>query len=298
MNELRKTVSHSEVETYLKCERAHYYAYGMEITRNFSSEALNRGSFGHKALEVYFNAMKAKTPFIEAQSLTISFIANHMAMHPDEITACNEAMSGIQVFFAMGGMQEFEILAVEKEFVFKIDDELEMPFIPDVLARDTTGQIGVVDNKFIKSIYSDRDVELMPQIPKYIGALRAMGFDVTWGALNEIKWYKAQKDTDADRYRFERMYLPDARIQTAFKEQIVTSYRILEKKKLVAEKGEQGLYEWSQDAVRTANSLVCGSCSFRSICVAEMNQDQPQMILDNEYKKKERREFKDSSNGQ
>ncbi len=286
----RKTVSHSEVEAYLKCERAHYYGYGMQIQHKYTSDALSRGTLGHKALEVYFTARMNGTPYDDCVSESIGFISSHMATHMEDLTICSELLVCLTIFFNQGGMQEFEILAVEKEFVLSVTDDLEMPFIPDVIVRDSSGRIGVVDNKFIKTLYSDRDLAHMPQLAKYAGALRVMGYDIEWAALSEFKWSAMTADP-VTKYKFQYLELNDARIKRSFKEQVIASTRIQERKTL-------SLYEWGEDALRASNTMICGNCSFRAICDAELNDYQPQLILDNEYVAKTRREFGGSTNGQ
>lgn len=305
MTELRRTVSHSEVESYLKCERNHYYAYGLEITRRFQSDSLNRGTLGHKALEVYFNTrlelekpdgdpsvMLTREASVEyAKGQCYNWLMQYMHDHPEDLEIANEVMTCLTFFFEGGGMAEFDILAVEQEYVLQISDTLDLPFVVDLIVRDKQGLIGVVDNKFVRNLYSDRDTELQGQLPKYAAGLLALGYPVNWMAYNEFKWYNGKNETLASKHRFHQINVTPERLKRTSVEQRKVSERIQARKQRVVDLGEQGLWEWSEDAVRTANSLVCNSCSFRALCVAELNDDRPNLVLDREYKKKDRREF-------
>jgi len=47
-------ISNSEVTDFLKCERKHYYGYGLGISPKSHSMSLTRGIIGHEALAVYY----------------------------------------------------------------------------------------------------------------------------------------------------------------------------------------------------------------------------------------------------
>jgi len=64
--------------------------------------------------------------------------------------------------------------------------------------------------------------------------------------------------------RMDQVPLGNVRVMRTFKEQIATTERIAAYK-------EMPLEEWSEKAVRVANSMVCKSCSFRDLCIAELN---------------------------
>lgn len=297
---VRKTVSHSEVDSFLTCPRKHYYNYGLEITRRRVSDALAIGKFGHEALDVFFTyRLEVKDDFEEAKAACFKFVGEQMMLRPLDSEIINTALKAIQFFFEAGGLMEYEILAVEKEFVLQISEDLEMPFIPDIICRDrSTGLMGVFDNKFTGRFYTDMDMELMPQLPKYLGGLRALGYEIYWVGFNILRTGGAKADTYKERHRLEIMDVSDARIRNTFTEQYKASLKIIEIKQKAAANPESGMYEWSQDALRVQNTMICSRCSFHRLCVAELNEDSPDLVLDSEYMKKTRREFKDSTNGQ
>jgi hypothetical protein len=54
---------------------------------------------------------------------------------------------------------------------------------------------------------------------------------------------------------------------------------------------ELSLEEQSKRAYRTANKMVCQSCSFRDICSTELIGGNTQLMLKTEYKIRERRQI-------
>lgn len=91
------------------------------------------------------------------------------------------------------------------------------------------------------------------------------------------------------------MWLPvpvsDQRIRNTFREQLTIAERV-QARKIHAVESPDGMADWADSAVRVTNKMICNSCSFRALCVAELNDAQPQMVLDSEYTKKTRREIK------
>ena len=288
----RDTVSHSEVESYLRCERQHFYGYGMEIQRQpgQESDSLFRGTVGHKCLEAAFTFLKNAPSHIMgpvnegsvAEAKDIALATTIEAADKPEVM--KELMTCLSAFFDNFPFYGWTILAVEQEYVMPVAPDLNMPFVIDLLARDQYGDIWVIDNKFVYDFYSSRDTELMPQLPKYYVGLKALGINVDKMAYSMYR-YRSQKSTDPDKYyKFEPVTFTNSRLMQTITEQVVVSDRILTAKL-------KSLEEWSGSAMRTANSMVCNSCSFRSLCVAELNDWQPNLVLNSEYEKKQRREF-------
>lgn len=287
----RDTVSHSEVESYLRCERQHFYGYGMEIQRQpgQESDSLFRGTVGHKCLEAGFNAL------ILLQDEYAGILPSHVKtarekalaetiLAADRPEVMKELIQCLSIFFDNFPFYGWRILAVEQEYVMPVAPGLNMPFVVDLLARDAYGAIWLIDNKFVYDFYSSRDTELMPQLPKYYVGLKALGIHVDKMAYSMYR-YRSQKSTDPDKYyKFEPVTFTNARLMQTITEQVVVSDRILTAKL-------KPLEEWSGSAMRTANSMVCNNCSVRSLCVAELNDWQPNLVLNSEYQKKQRREF-------
>jgi len=281
--EVRVTVSHSEVESYLRCERQHFYGYGLEIQRINESDSLRRGTLGHAALEVFFNSMKDTSDFEASKVAAYTFLSEYAITVP---VIMSEVVNCLGFFFEGYPFHGWEILGVEYENVLSVTDKLAMPFVIDLIVRDLYGDVWVVDHKFMYDFLSDHDVELMPQIPKYMVGMKAVGFNVDRAAYSIFRYRKMKEESVDNKYLFKPIEVTVDRMKQTILEQVVVSDRIQSLKHLPIE-------EWSGSAMRTANKMVCNSCSFRSLCVAELNNWQPNLILNGDYMPKKRREFKE-----
>lgn len=281
---VKPTVSHSEVDSALRCERAHYYGYSLNLQRKTESTSLRRGTIGHAALDVYFKSRMAGKPEEECQKDAGDFLVELSKQDPMAISLIGEVLECLAWFFRSGQFQGWEVLAVEQEYVLEIYQDLNFPLVIDLMIRDPYGKIWVIDHKFMYDFLTDDDEELQSQLPKYVAALRILGFTVDKAGYSILRYRKIKEPSIDSKYRFVEARLTDKRIQRTFAEQAITAKRLREIKALPLE-------QQSFNAIRTQNKLVCKSCSYRSLCVAELNDYQPNLVLDSEYKQRERRDF-------
>lgn len=84
------------------------------------------------------------------------------------------------------------IEAVEVEKDLEVDEGLDFKFVIDLIATDPQGKRVVVDHKFKNRFDDTETITLLPQISKYIAALRADGLKVAYGMYNEIRTAKVR----------------------------------------------------------------------------------------------------------
>lgn len=205
MSEL--TVSHSRVDSYLRCRRQEYYGYALKLRKVAAAPALRLGSAGHHLLDVLYSAVKAGGGTAAKQKAAYPGAVKAMWDELDKMytegfqdidnrATLREILENYlkrEPFIDRGWSDDKRvrtILAVEKEFRLVWDDETgaSYPFIVDLIIRDPSGRMIVVDNKFVYDFYSIEAAQLMPQLPKYIGALRGLGYKVAnEGIYNMIR---------------------------------------------------------------------------------------------------------------
>jgi hypothetical protein len=248
----------------------------MGIQRRGSSDSLNRGTLGHHFLEEFYKDRMSGTSYDEAVKNSKTYMMKYLIMNPEQSHYGEEAKKAIYKFFDAGGFKEFEILAVEQEFTAVLDEVTgaSILFKVDLIVRDADGKIGVVDNKFVSRLYELKDLDLMSQLVKYYEALNRLGYPVDWVAYSEYKASASQT------WVFLPFPITEARNQRTMEEHRIVANKIIELK-------SGDLFEWSQGATRIQNSMTCKNCSFRELCVAELNDDDPQLVLDRLYKVKE-----------
>lgn len=282
------SVSHSEVDSYLLCRRKHYYGYTLGLQRLKESSSLAMGSAGHKVLETYYRAI------LEGASPDNALGEAHEIaeeLRQDVAIPTNRASifdTLFDIYFPNEPLvaKGWEILAVEKEFALQYDDENELryPFVVDIIARDPDGKVAVIDHKFVYDFYNYEASLMQPQIPKYIGALRALNHKVDYGAYNMIRTRKMKEQSFDTMVSWLDVKPEPYRVQQVFKEQIAVAAEIQNIKACTPDEQDAGAY-------RVANKMVCQSCSFLDICRTELVGGNGKLMMKTEYKLRERKEI-------
>lgn len=282
------SVSHSEVDSYLLCRRKHYYGYTKSLQRVRESSSLAMGSAGHKVLEVFYAEILEGKKFEAA----VKRARQEADALQSEVEIPSNRASIFDTLFDFYFPNEpmvregWEILAVEKQFNLEYDPEnkLQYPFVVDIIAKSPEGKVVVVDHKFVYDFYNYEASIMQPQIPKYIGALRALNYKVDHGAYNMIRTRKLKEPDFASMVQWLDVKPEPVRVQQVFKEQIAVASEI-QKIKLLDEA------EQDAQAYRVANKMVCQSCSFLDICRTELSGGNSKLMIQTEYKIRERKEI-------
>lgn len=289
---IRDTVSHSEAEQFLRCNRAHYYGYILEIMRRDTSDSLARGTIAHTAMEAYFKiiqqyqqAMLPREEGIEAAKKAVNRSLLEAFMLAPELAA--QVKETLDWFYEAEPFKLWDILYVEEDFMLELEDGLKMPFKPDLIARDPDGKVWLIDHKCVYDFYTPRDAELQPQLPKYLYGLHKLGIHIDKIGYHSLRWRSLKDDPKKAGPMVKRrnnlfgFEVPPARAVETMREQIVVSKEVQRRKALP-------LVEANAIALRAANKMVCNNCSFRSLCIAELNNTNPKLVLDSEYVKRDR----------
>lgn len=272
-------VSHSEVDAYLACRRKHFYSFangGLEPIK--TNDALYRGIKGHKAMEIFFKAIQVNFTWDEALAKMQEWIVTEMTQANANLPILQDVQR-LTVGFLLYNherMERWQVLHVEGEFWLPLGADIQYPFKPDLIIQEGP-HIVVVDWKFIYDFYSDEMTSLLPQLAKYIGALRALGIWVKRGLYAQVR-YRKMKDMSGDSiYRLHEVPMTNARIKQTFLDQIATTQEIAMLKALPIE-------EWDKKATRSASSWNCKMCSFRQLCGAELNGSDGRLIRQIDYR--------------
>lgn len=266
-------ISQSEVDQFLSCRRKHWYAFGEPnsegghgIQPNAYSDSLTRGTIGHELLANFYEGLKSGSSLADSQ-------ANAINLHLQEANENFERMElysqTLNLFTQYVGhyMEELPFikpLAIEQEFRFEIpNSDLIFPFKPDIIWQDTrSGKVYLVDNKFLYNFYAPRVLGMMPQMPKYATALRAMGYRIDFMMYNILSTRKNVKEP------FKRIMIPDNEsANTQFMSDQVNVMESIRQEKL---KWEATGKPTPAAEIRTASSFNCGHCPFLDLCTADL----------------------------
>lgn len=278
--------SHSEIELYTKCQRAHYYAYGLRLRSKGMSDALARGLLGHAGLAAYYSALKENADLETATRVGLDaiFAGIEGFSIDDLINIIAEVRMLFRQYVEKWGESDthLEILAVEQEFNIPVGPDYYIKMIVDLIVRAANSGIEVWDHKFVYDFFDPAVEKVIPQLPKYAGALRSVGIPVNGCRYNEIRYRntKAIQDNPSLRFARPKLDVGSTRIIRTLQEQIRAA------KQIEFLRG-QGLEEWSNRVLRAANSNICRNCPFLSICAADLEGQDTTLIQQFDFDKRE-----------
>lgn len=239
-------ISHSTGEAFLACEKKYEYAHVDNIAPKVMPAALALGIYGHKVFQIFFETIKEHNDPQLAQVLALRWAYQDM-FHFGKIG--KELIHWFEYEWPKLG---WKILEVEKVYYLKLNEDTEFPFTVDLII-ELNGQILIVDHKFTADAYDEPLLLVYPQLPKYIGGLRALGVPVVSAIYNIVRT-RSMKDMDAKMVR-QPIKPNSARIKNSFLIHLNTIDKI---------KTHTGEF------VRNVG-YGCKFCSFVDLCGLEMN---------------------------
>jgi hypothetical protein len=162
-------------------------------------------------------------------------------------------------------IDEWEILEAEQQHDLPINDSYSMPIKLDLLVRErSTGDIALVDYKTCYDFWSDDQIALSAQAPKYIAALRNAGIKVDKLLLEQIRYRKIKEPTQDQLFRRTPIKPGTAKIRNVMQDHITASNSISQYRALPdAQRNEL--------ATRVLNPMLCKSCEVRDLCKSELD---------------------------
>lgn len=259
--------SQSECDAFANCEQKHYYSFGepTALGRGIEpvkhGEGLAKGLLGHAALQKYYELRLEGDEHKNAAEIALMELMKEQA-NPDFAEYVMTLVPLLSQYFVIyeNDFDEWEPLAIEKEFRLQVSEELIFPFRVDGIFRHrASGKIYVWDHKFLYNYYQPRSLKIMPQLPKYVYSLRNLGFNIEDGMYNMI----STRPNSREPVRRAFPKITEAKARAFFREQIMIMQRIHEKKQLTDE-------EWRKSIVRTASSFNCTNCMFLDLCTSDL----------------------------
>ena len=279
-------ISNSEVFAWNKCKRYYYYSFDLNLTPIRPANALARGIVGHSALEQYYKWLQEyPDDFDGARQYGFKVLA--MAM--DKASMFDENMlielrNILGHYFDFAKSDGWKILAVERRFDWQITDDIAYALRLDLAIRDPKwgGEVVLVDHKFVYNFWSQDDIDLNPQLPKYMGGIIANGLKVNRVMVNQIRYRVRQSRPYEHHEMFKRDYDKpnESTIRNLMREQIVISREIQEWRQLPIE-------DRNRRAVGVRNNMICKNCSFKDLCITDLKGGYSEGVIDAEYRQNE-----------
>lgn len=283
-------ISNSEVETEQACQWKHYMAFGLGLQKNPLSRPLRTGIFGHALLREYYDALKGGYSARDAISIAHAIAVDEKNRNDYGRDVCHDV--GLlflnYVIHYADDVADFEIEEVEQTRVVNLEDDLDFRFTPDLLVRLKTdihvtlvsgafmtfssGSYLLFDHKFSSRPFTQAEMLMNAQLPKYIWGLRELGFNVSGACFNQVNY------TGNSREPFQRSWVApsEERIQGFMKQHLKAARRIAANRKLP-------VAEYRKVAEKSFNKLQCGHCAFRIPCSIDINGGDISKILATDY---------------
>lgn len=277
-----RRISNSEAQSWNQCKTQYRYAHDMAIAPKRYGQALSKGILFHEAIAKYYETIRdmpigsAGYSLIEAKRVIQRELAKE-----DEFSfeICVETMKLLENYNARySNDPQWEILEVESSYDLEISPDYTMPMRLDLLVRDkATDEVLLVDTKTCYNFFSDTKIALYGQIPKYVGALRANGHMVNGMLLNQVRTRPIKDPTPDQLWKRQKVSPSTAKIRRVLHEHILISEEITKYREL-------------PDAVRPVvttralNDVICNMCSFKDLCMSELDGGNIDNIINTEYR--------------
>jgi len=276
-------ISNSEVGTWLMCRNSYRYQFDMSLQPIRHSDPLSRGILGHDAIAAFYTVIGQTGDIVLAQAASDEVLQRALT---DTVTYAMEIVMDVRkilnVYYVMvqGDIPNWDIIEVETKHDLPLNPNYDMPMRLDALVRDKrTGKIILVDHKFTYDFWTEDDLALHPQFPKYIGALRNKGYSVDHCILNQLRTRKLKNPGTDDLLRRTEQRPSLAKIRRFLQEHIVSAEEIVHYRSQPPEVR-------ARLATRVANKMICRSCSVKNLCIAELDGSTIEYLVQTDYKKR------------
>lgn len=248
-------LSHSQAESLNQCEYKFKYAHLDNLEPITRGVALQRGTNGHKFFETFLTLVKAGLPVMEATDKGLK----DMMEENSNVAVLNMplVMRWVQEIWIPDWSLKYEIVLVEETHRIELGSLGQFPYTMDAVLRDkNTGELWMLDHKFLGMFYSEQLMGLMPQMPKYIASEEKLKGVKFAGAIYNML---CTAPNAKELFKVHRFKVSEARKTNAMREQVETF------------KAVEEITSGKRLPVRTINKMNCGNCSFKALCLEEIN---------------------------
>lgn len=245
-------VSFSELKTWRTCRQLYHYKYRENLEPRLKSPALKRGSWIHSLLEAYYKGEDWRKVHQELVEQFNELLEEEKDYYGDLPGECEYLMTLYEQTY-----QNDKPILVEhefKEFPISPSSKVLLRGRIDLVIEDPQRGVWLVEHKTASRIPNEDERLVNPQVALYIPVVeRILGTKVQGVLWNYIRT-KIPKRKEAKL--LERRYLP---ANEKIISQLLQEVRVaaIEAKKLT-------------NVYRSLHPLVCRTCGYKSLCMAEL----------------------------
>lgn len=253
-------ISNSETDLFLGCQRAHYYKFGLGLSPKTMSRALHIGLLGHQILESFYIALKDGASRLEAISTAMDELNNAYEYETPDVV--NVVSNCFIHYIRQYDDDSWRIIDVERVYRIPLTEEITFGFTIDLLIEYVKGpyrgQLVVVDHKFKYNFPTTDELSMHTQLYKYMWGLQRLGYPVTHGLMNVLRYREDIVDKNKLFGRYELRPQGD-QLKNIMGEHLAVAGDIYEVK-------SQPVAWYREHARRRLNGRDCAYCAFRVPC--------------------------------
>lgn len=190
-------VSYSKLDTYGRCPKLYEFKYIRNLQPKRQNSNLFRGITAHDMLRDWyllqrqFGKITVTPEEFVARWITeywtsqedLPVFADVLFDHQKEV---EQMGTYVRRYLELGLFDDYEVLHVEEQFVIHMNDDV-ITFTPDLVVRDDTGTVWIIDHK-TSARRVDRDaLDIKPQALLYYAGVRLFYEDVGGFIFNYIR---------------------------------------------------------------------------------------------------------------
>lgn len=261
-------VSFSELKTWRTCRQMYHYKYRENLEPRLKSLALKRGAWMHSLLEAYYKGEDWRKTHQELVDQFNELLEEEKEYYGDLPGECEYLMNLYEETY-----NDKPILVEHKFEKFPISPSSKVLLRGriDLVIEDPQRGIWLVEHKTASRIPNEDERLVNPQVALYIPVVeRILGTKVQGVLWNYIRT-KIPKRKESKL--LERRYLPaNEKIISQLLQEVRVS--AIEAKKLT-------------NVYRSLHPMICRTCGYKSICMAELMGLDANFVRRAEYKVRE-----------
>lgn len=269
-------ISNSDIQSFQKCEKRFYFERLLELRPREYPPAMEVGTFGHKMMEAGFEVILAGGTYEEACHAAGQLLMGELK-NPERMKVYKHVVAFIAYFLD----QPWRVVAIEEKGNSPISDEIEFGFTPDLIIEFTRGplkgQLAILDYKFTGQYWTDREINMAQQIPKYMVYKNLRdGTNIRRGAVVMLNTRAADSAKGQQLFLVKWINPSQQRLQEIQRENEILLNRV----KPYYELGPED----SDKFMRTVDIKQCKMCFFADdLCPADFDGKDTSRIIKHNY---------------
>lgn len=275
-------ISNSEVQTWLTCKKRHHYAHILDLEPIEYNDSLKRGLAFHELMATYYKLKldgithkdaKQYCSAVKLMDLLKNFPGMDWVLLSDIQRMFFIYMDNIHVMDA-----NFKVLDVEGFYEIPLNAALLFGLRVDLLVEyvrgPKKGQHGIIDIKTCRDFWTDAQLKMHPQLPRYSYALVKLGANIGEKS-NLIRQIRYREDA-VDKYRDSVSRYTPVLGKNSMSEFVLEANRLYGLKTTVSPEQSREIATRSQN---TFGKYPCHDCAFFTPCYEEFDGRDSSMTL-------------------